>query len=130
MVHAIIGVIEINKIFLVEFHACRFQVHGEACMGFLRHGHQDIGLGEIGIKDGLVGDNQLRAARTAPGLRAETLRQGSEPAVMDGRGFTDHHARQDHALPAKTRDADSFARSSGSSQSHPAYWSLRVCRSC
>jgi hypothetical protein len=35
------------------------------------------------------------------------LGQGREFTVVDGRGFADQHACQDHTLSAKTRNADS-----------------------
>ena len=95
-----------NQVLLIEQHSRRLQVSPEARVGLLRHHHQDIGLRDVRVKDGLVGDDQLRATGAAARFRAEALGQSREFAVVDGCGFANHHARQDNALSAESRDAD------------------------
>ena len=76
-----------------------FQVLGRSLVG---QGNQNVGVLDLGVVDGLVGDDHVGARRTAPGLRAVALGlDGVVPLVETGRlGQQDGHG--DDALTAGT----------------------------
>src|SRR5271165_1699122 len=95
-----------HQVLLDDEDAVGLQLGGEERVGFLRHGDEDVGAGYIRIEDGFIGEDDLRAAGAAAGLRAEGLGHGGEALFKNATGLADHDGRQDDALSAKTRYTD------------------------
>src|ERR1700722_790300 len=95
-----------HEILLNNKDAAIFQFGDKSHIGLLRHHYENVRLGDVGIKYGRVGQNELGAAGTAASFRSEILRHGGIAALIDRCGFTEDNGRKNHALAAKACDAN------------------------
>ena len=79
--------------------------------GFLRHHHQDVRLGHVGVEDRVAREDDLRAGGAAARFGAEALRHGGVAFLENGHGLADDGGGEDHALAAESRDSNLFQHS-------------------
>src|ERR1035438_3656309 len=103
---ALRGMIDAYQILLHNQDAAGLQLRLEDLISFLAHHHQDVRLGDVGVKDGLAGENHLGGRRAAAGFRAEALRHGGVGALEDSGGLADDDGGENYALAAEAGDAD------------------------
>src|ERR1019366_3452558 len=87
-------------------NAVLLELRSERYVRLLRHHHQNVGPGHVGIQHGRVGKNELRAAGPTAGFGPEVLRHGGVARLIDASRFADDEGRQDDALASESCDTD------------------------
>jgi hypothetical protein len=90
-----------HKVGLDDEGAARRQPGTKAGVGFLKHDHQHVGLGDQGVAYGGIGDNDVGVGRTPAGLGPIGLGEHRLLVVVEAGGLAQQHARKHDALPAE-----------------------------